>query len=118
MDIMTLQTFKGNIQEVLVITDYFTKHAVAVSTMNQTAKTTADAIFYHFVVQSGLPQRLHSDQGANFCGKIITELCEITGISIFRTTSYYPMGKGISERFNRTLIFMLGSLDPEQKHNW
>ncbi|XP_052689219.1 uncharacterized protein LOC128167505 [Crassostrea angulata] len=28
------------------------------------------------------------------------------------------MGNGITERFNRTLISMLGTLDPEQKHNW
>lgn len=118
MDFMTLEPSKGNIQNILVLTDHFTKYAVAVPTKNQTAKTTADAIFNHFVVHYGLPQRLHSDQGANFCSKIITELCKITGISKSRTTPYHPMGNGITERFNRTLISMLGTLDPEQKHNW
>lgn len=28
------------------------------------------------------------------------------------------MGNGITERFNRTLVSMLGTLGPEQKHNW
>ena len=72
MDFMTLEPSKGNIQNILVLTDHFTKYAVEVPTKNQTVKTTADAIFNHFVVHYGLPQRLHSDQGANFCSKIIT----------------------------------------------
>lgn len=118
MDFITLKPSKGNIQNVLVLTDHFTKYAVAVQTKNQTAKTTADAIFNHCIVHYGLPQRQHSDQGVNFCSKIISELCIITGISKSRTSPYHPMGNEITERFNRTLISMLGNLDPEQKHNW
>ena len=64
---------------------------------------------------SNIPSRLHSNQGAKFCSKIITELCKITGISKSRTTPYHP--NGITERFDRTIISMLGTLDPEQKHN-
>ena len=118
MDYMTLEPSKGNIQNILVLTDHFTKYAIAIPTRNQTAKTTADAIFNNFIVNYGLPQKLHSDQGANFCSNIIKELCQLTGISKSRTTPYHPMGNGLTERFNRTLISMLGTLDPEQKHNW
>ena len=118
MDFLSLEPSKGNIKNVLVLIDHFTKYAVAVPTKNQTAKTTADAIFNHFLVLYGLPQRLHSDQGANFCSKIITELCKMTGIYKSRTTHYHHLVNGITERFNRTLISMLGILDPEQQHNW
>lgn len=118
MDYLTLETSKGGYQNILVITDHFTKLATAIPTRNQTARTTADALFNNFIVFYGLPQRLHSDQGANFESQIIQELCKLTGIQKSRTTPYHPMGNGIVERFNRTLLNMLGTLEPAAKLDW
>ena len=118
MDYLTIEPCKGGVQNILVMTDHFTKFAVAVPTRNQTAKTTADVFFNHFVMPYGLPMKIHSDQGANFMSKLLQELCCLTGISKSRTTPYHPMGNGITERFNRTLIGMLGTLQPDQKANW
>lgn len=101
-----------------VITDHFPKYAVAIPTRNQTAKTTAEAFYNNFVLQYGLPKRLHSDQGANFESKFIRELCDLTGIEKSKTTPYHPMGNGLTKRFNRTLLQMLGTLTIEQKQNW
>ena len=69
VNFLTQEPPKGNIQNVLVLTDHFTKYAIAIAvpTKNQTAKTMADSIFNHFVVHYGLPQSLHSDQVTNFC---------------------------------------------------
>ena len=118
MDYLTLEPSKGGQQHILVITDHFTRYAVAIPTRNQLARTTAEAFFNHFVIHYGLPQRIHSDQGANFESRVIKELCAITGMKKSRTTSYHPMGNGMCERFNRTLLSMLGSLEPHQKANW
>lgn len=35
-----------------------------------------------------------------------------------RTTTYNPMGNGMVERFNQTLVCMIGTLDDKQKEGW
>lgn len=100
------------------MTDHYTRFAQAIPTKNMTAKTTAEALFNNFINYYGIPTRIHSDQGANFESQIIKELCLITGMRKFRTTSYHAMGNGQCERYNRTLLNMLGTLKPEQKQNW
>ena len=64
----------------LVITDHFTRFAVAVPTRNQTAKNTADVLYNEFIVKYRLPARLQSDQGATFESDIIKQLCDLMGI--------------------------------------
>ena len=59
-----------------------------------------------------------ANQGANFESSIIKELCKIMGIEKSRTTLYHASDNGMTERFNRTLISMLGTLDTEQKKDW
>jgi len=118
MDFLSLETSKGGYENILVITDHFTRYAMAVPTKNQTAKTTADAFFHNFVVHYGIPQRIHTDQGRNFESRLLQELCLLTGMKKSRTTSYHPMGNGACERMNRTLIGMLGTLSDEKKKDW
>jgi len=117
-DYLTLEPSKGGISNILIITDHYTKYAVAIPTKNQTAKTTAEAFYNNFVVNYGIPTRLHSDQGANFESDIIKELCKLTDIKKSHTTPYHPQGNSGPERFNRTLLDMLGTLNNEQKKDW
>jgi transposase InsO family protein len=118
MDYLSLETSLGGYKYILVITDHFTKYAQAVPTRDMTAKTTAEAFLNNFVVHYGFPQRLHSDQGAQFEGKLIKELCRMVGIEKSRTTPFHPQCNGICERFNQTLLNMLGTLEPIQKTDW
>ena len=102
----------------LVITDHFSRYAQAIPTRNQTAQTTAKVLFENFFVHNGFPAKLHSDKGANFESKVIRKLCNIAGIQKSRTTPYHPMGNGMVERFNRTLLNMLGTMSEKQKSDW
>lgn len=118
LDFLTLEMSQGGYENVLVITDHFTRYALAVPTKNQTAKTTADAFINNFVVHYGLPRRIHTDQGRNFESNLIKEMCTVLGLEKSHTTPYHAMGNGLTEKFNSTLIRMLKSLESEKKRNW
>ena len=118
MDFMSLETAVGGYNSILVVTDHFTRYACAYPTRTQEAKTVAKILVEEFFVNYGIPERLHSDQGANFQGRVVTHLCKLLGITKSRTTPYHPEGDGMTERFNRTLISMLKTLDPAQKPRW
>ena len=61
LDYLTLEDGRGGVVNVLVITDHFSKYAVAIPTTNQTARTTARVFFDAFIVHYGFPTRIHSD---------------------------------------------------------
>ena len=90
MDFLTLENSKGGFGNILVLTDHFTKYAVAIPTRNQTARTTADAFYNNSIINFGIPTRIHSDQGANFESNIIKQLCEIHNIKKSHTLIYHP----------------------------
>ena len=118
MDFLGLEESKGKFCYILVITDHYTKYSIAVPTKNQEAKTVAKILIDQFIVHYGIPERLHSDQGGSFEGKVIKHFCKLLGIEKSRTTCYHPEGNGIVERMNRTLISMLKTLEVEKKGNW
>ena len=118
IDYLSLEPSKGGVENILVITDHFTRYAQAIPTKNQTARTTARVLFDNFIVHYGFPARIHSDQGQCFESNLIRELCTIADVEKSRTTPYHPMGNGQVERFNQTLLQMLGTLEESKKSDW
>ena len=118
VDFLALESSKGGYSNILVLTDHYTRYSQAVATKDQTARTTANAIISIFVNHYGMPAQLHSDQGANFEGKVIRQMCEVLGIKKTHTTAYHAQGNSQAEKFNCTLLNMLACLNEEQKTNW
>ena len=118
MDYLSLEPSKGNIENVLVITDHFTRYALAYPSKTQTAQATARILWDNFICHYGFPEKFISDQGRNFESDLIKELCKIAGVKKVHTTPYHPQGNGQCKRFNSTLCNMLGTLSDEEKSDW
>ena len=118
IDFLSLEESRGKYIYLLVITDHFTNYAQAIPTRNQEAKTVAKLLMDHFILHYGIMERLHSDQGGSFTAKVITHLCKLLGVKKSRTTPFHPEGDGKTERFNRTLLSMLRTLEPSEKLTW
>lgn len=56
MDFLSLEPDRSGTKDILVITDHFTKFAVAIPTPNQRARTVAKCLWDNFI-----PEKLHSD---------------------------------------------------------
>lgn len=117
IDFTLLEKAQGY-ENVLVITDVFTKFTVAVATRDQKATTVARVLVHYWFHRYGAPLRILSDQGRDFEARLIRELCTMYGVKKCHTTAWHPEGNGQAERFNRTLHDLLKSLPNEQKRRW
>lgn len=67
------------LENVLVITNIFTKLTIAVPTINQTAQTVAKVLVKHLFFKFGICTRIHSDQGKCFEADIVKHYIISTG---------------------------------------
>ena len=118
MEVTVVTDKKPIVKNVLVVVDHFTHYVQAFVTKNHTARTTARVLYNNYFSVFGFPQRLMSDQGTEFCGKVIAAMCSLLGVEKIRTTPYHPQTNGSAERVHQTLQRMIGKLDPEKRKKW
>ncbi|XP_076848812.1 uncharacterized protein LOC143496528 [Brachyhypopomus gauderio] len=118
IDFTFLEPARDGTEQVLVITDVFSKFTQVIPTRDQRAPTVARVLVQHWFYRFGVPARLHSDCGSSFESSLVRQLCDLYGIQKTRTTPYHPQGNGQCERFNRTMHNLLRTLSQEQKSRW
>ena len=74
IDYLSLERSKRGFENILVITDHLSCYAQAIPTRNETATTTAKALYENFFLHYQFPAKLHSDKGANSESKVIKKL--------------------------------------------
>eukprot|EP00253_Pinus_taeda_P024218 PITA_24218 len=77
-------------------------------------KFLSENIFSRF----GCPHKIITDNAAAFRAKELVEMCDLMGIKIVHSTSYYPQGNGLAESSNKSLIRIIKKLLENNKKNW
>ena len=118
LDFLTIGGKDDVLKHILVVTDLFTRYAQCYVTSNQTAITVADKMVNEYFTNYGWPDKILTDRGTSFENILFKEICDLAKVKKLRTSSYHPQTNGQCERFNKTLINMLGTLPGSAKKNW
>ena len=118
IDFTKVDPSKDGKENILVLTDAFTKFSQAFVTPNQKAITIAKILVDKWFYTYGIPACIHSDKGRSFDNEIMSHLYAMYGVGQYTTMPYNPRGNAPMERMNRTLMTLLKSLPKEQKSNW
>ena len=86
----------------LVVVDVFTGFVMLAPIVNKEAATIARALWQIFCMV-GLPRILQSDNGSEFCNRIVNALCRLTGINRRFIAPYNPRADGKVERTVKTI---------------
>ena len=118
MEVTVGVTEKPVVKNVLVVEDHFTRFTQAYVTNNHTARTMVHVLYNEFFSVFGFPRRLMSDQASEFTGQVISELCDLLGITKIRMLPYHPQTNGTVERVHQMLRRMIAKMDPEKRAKW
>ena len=88
LDFTKADVAKGGKENILVLTDAFSKYSQAFVTSNQNSLTIAKIIVEKWFSIFGIPARIHNDQGKSFDNEIISNLSKMYGIRQSTTMPY------------------------------
>lgn len=89
-----LEPSSSSLENVLVMTDIFTKYTLPVATRGQQAETVAQVLVVEWFCKFEAPAPIHLDQGRNFESALIQQLCCLYGVEKSHTAPYHPAGNG------------------------
>ena len=103
---------------ILTLVDHFSKWAEAFAIRRHTAPVIAKILVTQVFARFGCPDQILSDQGPEFEGALMSELCQELHVDKTRTSPYKASTNGAVERFHRTLNAMLGKVVSEKQRDW
>ncbi len=98
---------KGGCRYLLTYVCLATRWPEAVPLRTITARSVAEGLWSIFV-RTSIPERILTDQGSQFCSRLVKELCALIGIEKVQTSPYHPQTNGAVERMHGTFKAILG----------
>ena len=102
-DLLKLPLAPGGFQYVLVFKDVFSGYTSLYKLRTKVSQGVTKCL-EDYVCRYGIPRRLTSDNGGEFCSEIMEAVCKVLGIKKGTSVAYRPESQGTVERQNRTLI--------------
>ena len=102
---------------IMTCEDGFTRYVAAYPIPNKEASTCANVLINQYFPTFGIPVRIHSDNGAEFCNKIWSELTDRLQIKKTTTPVYNP-ASNVVERFHRSMNQMLRIFMERGEMDW
>ena len=129
IDYLHLSKSKGRYEHLLIVVDHFNKYVQAFPTINKSGRAATDLLFNNQVGQqlisystntswTSFPKHVIHDKGKESENKLFKHIEQLVGIKSSKTTPHRPMGNGISERMNRSVINMLKTLTENHNFHW
>ena len=87
----------------LTIVDRFTRWPEAIPLSEISTLTCARALLANWIFCFGMPLHITTDRGPQFTSQLWSDLGELLGTKLHRTTAYHPQANGLVERFHRQL---------------
>jgi len=103
---------------VLTVIDAFSKWALAIPLPTKDASTVASRLWGNVFSVFGMPVRIHTDQGKEFCNDILKEMVDLFGIDKSTTSAYHPQGNAIAERIHRFYRNAITAFVRDDLRNW
>ena len=96
LDFTKIDPSKMGKENILVITDAFTKFSLAVCTPNQMAKTVTKVLVEKWFHVYGVLSCIYSDQGQCFDSNVVKALCKMYGVEQSFTRPIHGMAGGLN----------------------
>ena len=81
-------------------------------------KLVSRLIIDHIICCFGCPEELISDNGCEFCSKVIDEICSELSIRRIKTAPYHAQANGKLENFHKLLISSIKKNVQNDAHEW
>ena len=117
IDFLKIDPSRHSKENILVLTDAFTKLGQAFIINNQNALTIVKILVDKWFYVYGILACIHSDRDHSSENAVIYHLYSMYNIKQYMTTPHNLFGNSICERFNHTLPGLLQTLPKEQKVN-
>jgi hypothetical protein len=98
--------------------DHFSKWAEAKPIRNHTAQNVVFCILFNIISRFGTPQRMLTDQGAEFESALFKELYQLLSLTNIRKTSHKHSMNVILERFRSTLKSLIAKVVHVNQMDW